>query len=493
MNDKNPEQKPAEKSGELMHWFVAVISLVYGCGFLIVFTFFKSYGIDSADFIEAKYIHVGFLYALACLVVIAPIYWLLWPIKGNLPDSVANHIKISLLKRNWKRRRRSMLWLPLGRLLRPQWIENPIHGIHTSWAVRVSIILMMWSFITIVLFADSGFVRNHPKLAIFNFLTPMVVLILGLFGDFFKGGSFTKQQSRVLSKTRKKLRIWWLLVGFCYLLVYFFAPSWREKRLICLPMATFYFGIALIIIAARFLKLFRFPGRVQIDWDTATRLAACQWMMYTIQWAVVVWQTWTFLWTIRPEALSVSLWEILVGPRYMHDIKEHISSADVPFPHRGIYFVFMIVLISFFVMRHMYRLKQILKDKNYEDAKWAANVSVGLIVVALFYMSISSFAHTIYPYIPAEKGGGDFSRSPTVSIYFNTNAVSEGGISINIPSEIISCNATNSLMILDEDDKFIYVAPIASTNDPFDWRIGKSKPRVFEINREAITSIGPTR
>jgi hypothetical protein len=50
------------------------------------FHIFQGFGIDAMDFVEAKYIHVGFLYFMACLVILLPLVWLVWPIRSKLPD-----------------------------------------------------------------------------------------------------------------------------------------------------------------------------------------------------------------------------------------------------------------------------------------------------------------------------------------------------------------------------------------------------------------------
>lgn len=502
------------KSESIIHWFVAILSIIYGCGFLIVFTFFKSYGIDSADFVEAKYIHVGFLFALACLAVIAPIYWIIWPSKKGLPDTFAAFIQRGFLEPTWKRRRQLLLWRPVWRWFHPYWSVHPIHGTHIGSAIRISIIFIIWSFIVVVLYAPLDFASHHPKLAVFNFLIPMIVLSLGLLGDFFKDGEFTQYQLEHLMKVRFTLRVWWVSVGAIYIAIYCMWPVWCGHKAVCECMAIFYFSVPLMIIRRCFWDLFYFPWRRcaslkmrdsrrtyvhkmnnHLLWkyrsqeNTESRLAACQWLTYTVQWVFVIWQFWTFLWTIRPEVLKVSLYEILFGADYLSEMKKGFTSGDVLFPHRGIYFVFLVMLISFFVMRHLYRLKQIMRDDAYEDAGWAAHVSVSLIVVALFYISILAFAHTIYPYIPFEKGGGDYSRKPLAFLSFNTKAISEGRFHFNIPEDILRYNASNSLMVLEENDRFVFVAHVTSTNDMLMWRIGAHRPKVYELSREAIVSI----
>jgi hypothetical protein len=56
-------------------WFIPVVGLTYACGFLIVFTFFKHFGVNTVEFVEAKYIHIGSLFLMACITIILPIRW----------------------------------------------------------------------------------------------------------------------------------------------------------------------------------------------------------------------------------------------------------------------------------------------------------------------------------------------------------------------------------------------------------------------------------
>jgi len=93
------ETSISEKSERLVQWFFAAVGLIYGCGFLIVFTFFKGFGVDSADFVEAKYIHVGFLFFMACLVIAVPLWWLLWPLRSKVPEGFSIMIRKGFQKR----------------------------------------------------------------------------------------------------------------------------------------------------------------------------------------------------------------------------------------------------------------------------------------------------------------------------------------------------------------------------------------------------------
>ena len=170
--DKGPvEESFKERAVKGAEWFLPIVGLIYASGFLIVFTFFKSFGINSVDFIEAKYIHIGSLYAMSCVVVILPMTWLLW-----LIGSKTNVRKIKARFRDgkfWKQ-----LCKTIRRFLFPDWSPHPKHGIHTTLPGIGSASFMLWAFIFLITFAPPDFAYKHPNFICFNFLFPLVILIL---------------------------------------------------------------------------------------------------------------------------------------------------------------------------------------------------------------------------------------------------------------------------------------------------------------------------
>jgi len=55
-----------------------------------------------------------------------------------------------------------------------------------------------------------------------------------------------------------------------------------------------------------------------------------------------------------------------------------------------------------------------------QDYSLRTMVSAFCLLGVLFYFSILSFARHIYPYIPAVKGGGDYTLSHPVQLTFDT-------------------------------------------------------------------------
>jgi hypothetical protein len=64
-------------------WFAVLVGVIYGSGFLCVFTFLDRFGIQETggDFFRVKYIHVGILYLLLPISILAPLA-VVWRLKG---------------------------------------------------------------------------------------------------------------------------------------------------------------------------------------------------------------------------------------------------------------------------------------------------------------------------------------------------------------------------------------------------------------------------
>jgi len=181
----------------------------------------------------------------------------------------------------------------------------------------------------------------------------------------------------------------------------------------------------------------------------------------------VVIQIWVFLWTLNSHTLGISLYVVLLGNDFFPDLWKSVTSGGIYVPHGGIYFVFLVTLIGFFIIRNSYRLAQLGKanDKSHQVA---TSLSMAAIVLPLGYISILAFAHFIYPYIPYNKGGGDYTECPSVSLTFNAMTATNNLFSI--PFELSSTNVSNRLIMLDENGSFVFLAVRTNAGGPVSWR-----------------------
>jgi len=112
------------------------------------------------------------------------------------------------------------------------------------------------------------------------------------------------------------------------------------------------------------------------------------------------------------------------------------------------------------------------------------------ICLAFAYLAILAFAARIYPYIPASRGGGDYTTEPPSVLTFDPRH------SPNIPSQLLDRTTdqcrSNPLVILRETADTLFVAVPTKTNGPCQWRrLGRvSKPvELFALKREAVAVI----
>src|SRR6202035_1149105 len=120
--------------GTPAYWFFPVVGIIYAAGFLIVFSFSKSFGMDAAELFQGKYIHIGSLFVMAAIVIVLPVSWLF-------------------------------------QLRRMKEVTNR-HPFAIFGGVLVYV-LMLATFYVIVAFTERGFFHENAPLILFNFFPPL--------------------------------------------------------------------------------------------------------------------------------------------------------------------------------------------------------------------------------------------------------------------------------------------------------------------------------
>jgi hypothetical protein len=151
-------------------------------------------------------------------------------------------------------------------------------------------------------------------------------------------------------------------------------------------------------------------------------------------------------------------------------------------------YLFFVFSILVYVIAHVLKARaHRMPDSNARLAWWTAGVCV---IAATYYLSVISFAYRVYPFIPADKGGGDYTEAATVTIRLHDGAI--------VPSEMLARSSTPTvskvtitskpLIIIEETPACVYVADPADAGGPFSWRTG-SIPKIIQITRSDIASI----
>lgn len=159
-------------------------------------------------------------------------------------------------------------------------------------------------------------------------------------------------------------------------------------------------------------------------------------------------------------------------------------------------FVFpcLMFFISYYGFRVVYRMRQSGADKAQQIHLF---LSHGFIILVFFYLSIISFAHSVYPYIPVARGGGSYVEEEPVFITFKAN--SQGKVEVD--EDIQIKNALHSFLIFEETSSSVYLIDIHEHENlhgngrtgPENWRNDPIKPTVYKIEREEIASIAYLR
>jgi hypothetical protein len=148
----------------------------------------------------------------------------------------------------------------------------------------------------------------------------------------------------------------------------------------------------------------------------------------------------------------------------------------------GQYFIYLLILISLTAWFTYWRLATV-KDRT---RKRVAGIVAGCIMGALYYMSVLAFSFGIYPYISAEKGGGDYSDASNVIVEFSPQ------IRDSLPASLLD-NASSgarskSLILIQETGTSYFVADPGDAGGPLSWR-RYTRPNVFEIRRDIVIGL----
>jgi hypothetical protein len=120
-----------------------------------------------------------------------------------------------------------------------------------------------------------------------------------------------------------------------------------------------------------------------------------------------------------------------------------------------------------------------------------------MVLGSVFLIGVFSFAHTVFNHIPAEKGGGDFSRISDSQVCFSD--AYRTSIPVGLLADLSrqpSC--TVPVKVIEETATDVYVARSSDRgthsekevpNPAALWRSGEYYPVVFEISRSVISSV----
>ena len=147
-------------------------------------------------------------------------------------------------------------------------------------------------------------------------------------------------------------------------------------------------------------------------------------------------------------------------------------------PRSANFFLF-VGLISYLLSRIKPRSEVFL----HKSARKAISIIVMCIVVLLYILMVYTFSYHIYPLIPANRGGGDFTDTPLIVLHYSD-------IQTNPPPvEICKGSMSQELVLIDKTGEAILVADPNDAGGPSEWKKGNAKPHIYEVSQSSVSFI----
>jgi hypothetical protein len=164
----------------------------------------------------------------------------------------------------------------------------------------------------------------------------------------------------------------------------------------------------------------------------------------------------------------------------------------VVFKHGYIYIVFVASALSIFPRNRRWLQERGLSGKT-AQLTWVIATTLS---VLLMYLAVLSYAAWVYPYVPATRGGGDYSVLSDVTIRLHEKG-STGQCWGNVRSANLECSIeTERFKVIDETSDSFFVANIHSGSGPTAWSEWpfnevelKKLPVVIEIPKADVSAI----
>ena len=137
--------------------------------------------------------------------------------------------------------------------------------------------------------------------------------------------------------------------------------------------------------------------------------------------------------------------------------------------------VLMLVLLTLLLGWLPWRTFSSGRDQILVGKRLGAWALTTCLIFPIYYLSLLAFSRTVFPFIPAVRGGGDYSVAPKVLIYRTDHSQRAS------PTPVI---------LLEETATTLFVANPNDAGGPCEWRLGpENKPEVLMISRQDITQI----
>jgi hypothetical protein len=99
------------------------------------------------------------------------------------------------------------------------------------------------------------------------------------------------------------------------------------------------------------------------------------------------------------------------------------------------------------------------------------------LMIPTYYLALMSFSYSVFPFIPAVRGGGDYTTAPMVIAHLKSESAKQEGQTVRA-------------MLLEETANAFFVADIKDAGGPCEWRSHFDKrPQIISISRETVSKL----
>ncbi len=473
-----------------------VVALTYVSGYLIETTYLGTFGIhaDAIEFFRAKYLYIGFHFWFSIVAVLLLLIFVKRVVDffralrfhrntANNPSRTQREMDEEIwLTPNEQKEARDMLE---RRIPPSNWYLRPSLG-DLRWNVIVLAIVLAFSFE--IMFMDvESVVRVLPLQCIL-----LVSIALQQFTHFRENYSYWG-----IVHGRNHVALLRLVGGFADV----FLAYWILYRILHAhagvlenhPWLYWVYGAAgllFTLIASSlpfsFINSHRQMARFDLLPNEEFSFLRKYWRFVFGKWRA--WGRWSkrdIFFSLLALVLSCAIFSLFINALYL---------AEPRFPATGIWplnsLVHLLnswrprafkviggitVLLAFYVPLNIVLLDLMRRDlykkldarpPGPDSSSRLSRLALQVVpITALYLVTVLSFAHIVYPKIPAEKAGGNYENARTANIHLIQGASS------------ISCGNVAGVeqgehIVIEEDDHWVYLAPLKKENCPRQW--GKS-------------------
>lgn len=167
----------------------------------------------------------------------------------------------------------------------------------------------------------------------------------------------------------------------------------------------------------------------------------------------------------------------LVGLSYFALLPISGTIQDV-FLGRFICYAFFVVAIPLVITRANKRVHENDGKKNKLRIKLAATVAS----LMLYFCGLIAFSLYVFPFIPANRGGGNFENLRPIRIVFKSAPTSVGALAVSEKERIAS---SDTLILIERTTKTLFLADTKDSN-PSDWARLRTFPRIVELSSDSV-------